>query len=453
MRAAPGALQTAQGALQTAEGDEADVLVHAERSGFARFAGSAVHQPTLVEDESVTIRVVRDGRVGMATTNRTDEDALRSAGRRAAEMADVGPADPTFPGLAQPEPLPEITGFDPETAELTAGDQSARAWSAIEAAPRHELSGYFTSGLVELAVASTTGLAASQALTDARMVAIATRDGGSGYADATAWAAAGVDPAAVADEAVSKAERTRDPTPLEPATYRAVLEPYAVAELLWYFAFSSLNALALLEGRSYLSGRIGERIFHPSLSLADDALSSGGLPAAFDFEGVPKRRVDLVAAGVARDVVWDRRTAQRAGRHSTGHALPSSEQSFGPIPFNLALAPGGASPEELAEAVGEGIYVTRLHYVNVVDEREGIFTGVTRDGTFRIERGRVTRPLANARFTVSLPALLRDVLALGRETKLVGQSDFYGERHAHAVLAPALASASFRVTGASAGER
>jgi PmbA protein len=447
------ALELAERAWRAAEGDAADAFVHVEESGFARFASSEVHQPTLVRDERVTLRVVRDGRVGCSVTNRTDEDSLREAARRAEEAADRSPVDAGFPGLQEPAPVPEVRGYDEATAALTPEEQAEGAAAAIAAASDFGLYGYYTSGRTEVAVASSTGHAVGQAMTDVSVLTLAAEDETSGYAEATSWRAADLDPAAVAEEAAEKARSTRGAATLEPGTYRAVLEPYAISELLFYFGFSSLNALALLEGRSHLSGRIGERLFHPDLTVWDDGLDPRGLPKAFDLEGVPKQRVTLVEEGVVRDVVWDRRTAKSAGegRASTGHGLTPPAQAFGPIPFNLSMAPGDASGEELADRVGDGIHVTRLHYLSIVDPREGIITGMTRDGTFRIRDGDVAEPLVNLRFTVSVPDVLREVLGLTREATLVNSSDFYGERYPCGVLTPALATALFTITGIGSG--
>jgi PmbA protein len=451
VREAPEALELAERACRAAQGDEADVLVHAERSGFARYAASAVHQPTLVEDRSLTIRVVRDGRIGCASTNRTDDEALAATAARAAEIADRSPPDPGFPGLPKPAAPPEVEGWDEETATLGPAEQAARAWEAIEAAEGLGLYGYFTSGETAFAVASTRGVAVSQAVTDVNVLALAAADGRSGYADAASWRAADVDPAGVAREAAEKAGRTAGANDPGPATYRGVLEPYAFGELLSYFGYVALGALTLLEERSYLSGRIGERVFDPAFSLYDDGLDPAGLPKAFDFEGVPKQRVTIVEDGVAKDVVWDRRTAARAGRESTGHALAAPAQSYGPQAFNLKVAAGDATTEELVEQVEDGIYVTRLHYVNIVDPRDGVLTGMTRDGTFRIEGGRVTEPLVNLRFTTSFPELAAHVLGLGKDARLVNQSDFYGERFAFGVVVPAIATEAFTVVGSGSG--
>jgi PmbA protein len=445
------ALTIAERALALASGD-AEVVVGTERSGFARYAGSEVHQPTLIENAGIQLRLVQDGRAGLATTNRTDDEGLAHLAHRAAEVLASASENPELPPLAPPASFPEIDGYDEETASLGAEEQARLAAAAIGASGDLDLYGYFTSGVCELAIASTTGLRASQRTTDATCLALAASNGASGYAERTAWRAGAIDPAEVAEEAAAKASRTRGAQEAGPARYRAVLEPYAIAELLYYFSFDSLNGLALLEERSFFAGRIGERAFDPKVSLADDALDPSGLPAAFDFEGTPKRRVTLVEDGVIRGPVWDRATAARAGVESTGHALPAPSRAFGPVPTAVTMAPGEAeSVDELAELVGDGIYVTRLHYLSVVSPHEGVITGMTRDGTFRIRDGKVAEPLVNLRFTVSVPDLLADVPGLTRTTQLVNESDFYDERWAYGYRVPALATACFNVTGAGSG--
>lgn len=453
MSARERALELAEAAWRAASGDEAQAIVHGERSGLARFAASSLSQPTLVENETVTIRVVRDGRVGTATTNVTGPGGIAAAARRAEEAADAAPPDPGFPGLQPAAPAPEVEGFDEETAELSPALQAEGAREAIEAVSDLGLYGFFTSAHVWLAVASSTGQAVAQSMTDASVLAIAADEARSGYAASSAWRARELSPGDVARRAAEVARRTAGATSIEPGTYRALLLPDALASLLQEFAFSSVSGRALLDGRSYLADRIGEQALHPSFTLVDDGRDPAGLPKAFDFEGVPKEPVAIVERGVLAGVVWDRRTAAEAGggRASTGHALMPADQAWSPQALNLVVAPGDASLEELAGLVGEGLLVTRLHYLSVVDAREGIITGMTRDGTFRIESGRVAGPLANLRFTTSFPALARDLLGLSREAERVTSSDFYGVRYPVACVVPALATASFQVTGTGGG--
>lgn len=444
------ALELAEQALRAASGDAVEAVVQAERSGFARFAGSEVHQPTLIDDETVFLRVGRGRKVGAAAGNLVDADGLRELAARAEAAADASPKDPDFPGVAGPAELPPADGYDEETAALGPDEQARRAAAAIEAAAPMPVYGFFTSGTATVAVATSAGFAAEQSTTDVTALALAATDGASGYAEETAWRTSDVDPAKVAQEAVEKAERTRGASELEPGRYAAVLEPYAIGELLQNFAYDAFSGLALLEERSYLGGRIGEKAFDEKISISDDPLLPEGLPKRFDFEGVPKRRVDLVEDGVLRGVVWDSTSAARAGgsASSTGHAPPPALRRWGPLPLALSLAGGEAeSVGDLVEGAGDGIYVTRVHYLGIVEPRQGILTGMTRDGTFRIRDGKLAEPLVNLRFTVALPDVLADVPALTRERTLANQSAFYDERFAYGALVPALATARFDITG------
>ncbi|MGZ8692439.1 MAG: TldD/PmbA family protein [Gaiellaceae bacterium] len=443
------ALDVAQAALDTA-GGKAEAVAHVEHSGLARFAGSEVHQPTLIENTMVTLRVVHGNRAGVATTNKIDAAGLAEMARRAADAAESAPPDEAFPGLAPPAEPPAVEGYDEETAALGPGDQARLAAAAIDAGGDVPVYGFFTSAVSELAVVSSTGLSVHQRMTDATALVVAADENGSGYAEQTAWRAGGIDPAAVAREAADKAQRTRAAAEIDPGVYRAVLEPYAFADLLDYFSHDSFGALGLLDKRSYFADRLGQKVFDEKISIADDALDPRGLPKAFDFEGTPKQRVQLVEAGVARSVVWDRATAAHAGNgaESTGHAPPAELREWGPLPSALSVLPGDAeSVEELAELVGDGLYITRLHYLGVVHPREGIITGMTRDGTFRIRDGKMAEPLVNLRFTVAVPDLLRDVLGLTSKDALVNSQNFYGERYPYGVMAPAIASQRFTVTG------
>ena len=443
------ALEIAHAAL-TATSGEAEAVAHVERSGLARFAVSEVHQPTLIENAMVTVRVVRNGRSGVATTNKVDGNGLAEVAQRASDAAASAPPDETFPGLAPPVDPPHVEGYDEETAGLGPDEQAQLAGAAIAAAGDVPVYGFFTSAASELAVASTTGLSVRQPMTDASALVVAADTGWSGYAEHTSWRAGAVDPAAVARAAADKGMRTQGAHELEPGVYRVVLEPYAFADLLDYFSHDSLGALGLLEARSYFAGRLGEQVFDEKISIADDALDPRGLPKAFDFEGSPKQRVPLVENGVALGVVWDRATAARStnGAQSTGHAPPAELRDWGPLPSALSVTPGESeSIDELAERVGDGLYITRLHYLGVVNPREGIITGMTRDGTFRIRDGKIAEPLVNLRFTVAVPDLLRNVLGLTREVALVSSQNFYGERYPYGVLTPALAAERFTVTG------
>jgi len=266
-------------------------------------------------------------------------------------------------------------------------------------------------------------------------------DEGSGYAEQMAADVRDIDAEAIGREAVDKAVRSRGAIRIEPGEYTVVLEEYAVAEALNYLAYMGLGALSLQEGTSFLRGRLGEQVVDPRISILDDARDPRGLPSAFDYEGTPRQRVDVIADGIARGVVFDRRTAARAGRDSTGHALPAPN-TFGPFPNHLIMSAGTTPRSKLAEGIERGLWVTRFHYVNVVKAEQSVLTGLTRDGTFLIEHGEVARPVKNLRFTQGILDAWSRLGALGTEQRLI-------EGWGGAVLAPAMRIDGFRFTGVS----
>jgi len=220
--------------------------------------------------------------------------------------------------------------------------------------------------------------------------------------------------------------------------YRVVLDSYAVGEMLQYLAFMGLSALAMQEERSFMNGHIGEQIAAESVTVYDDAFDPEGLPMGFDFEGVPTQKLAMIDHGLARAVPYDSFTANREGKTNTGHALPAPN-TMGPYPLHLMVAGGQASREELFAGIERGVYVTRFHYGNIVHPVKTLFTGMTRDGTFLIEHGELTRPVKSFRFTQSILETLLATEAISKQRLQV--------RDYTTVVAPAIRSARFNFTG------
>jgi predicted Zn-dependent protease len=274
--------------------------------------------------------------------------------------------------------------------------------------------------------------------------------GRTGFASATARCAGAIDARALTRRAADKVDG-QPLAELGPGSYPVVFEPAAVGALLEFLGTLALNGLSHAEGRGALSDRLGSAVCAQAIHLADDPRSRGTLPHGFDFEGTSKAPVTLIEDGIARAVVHDRRSAALAGAgaRSTGHATRPGGSAHGPSPTNLVLGAGDAADvAELAGPIERGIYVTRLWYVNTVREKETLLTGMTRDGTFLVEDGAITRPLRDVRFTDSVLRLLSATEALTRGQQLVSEGELYGRRFAHGVVCPALRAGGFRVTGA-----
>ncbi len=441
----PGEIfRVAEAALDLPGADGVEVLLLHEWGGLTRFAGSRIHQSTWREDTDLRVRVVRGGRVGVAATNAFTPEGARAAARSALEMASVVPPDPLFPGLAPPQPTPEGAGLDERTAS-TSPEERAEAVAALvaECPEGFTAAGAFETVGSEVALANSEGQRCWAPLSQASLSAVVTGpEGGSGFAETVARRVAELDPVAIGRRAAGKAERSRSPEPLEPGRYDVVLEPAAVATLVAFLGWIGFGGRELVEGRSCLSGRRGERVAAEAVTVVDDATSPAMIGLPFDFEGTPKRRVELISRGVFLDGVYDRRTARQAGTETTGHALPPPNPD-GPFPLNLAMEPGQASLEEMVAGTERGLLVTRFHYANVVHPIASVITGMTRDGTFLIERGAVTRPVRNLRFTQSILEALGNVVAVGSRTELA--SEFF----LSACRVPALRIEGFRFTGAS----
>lgn len=427
--------------LQHARADQAEVLFLAREEALTRFANSYIHQNVARQDAHVSVRVVLGKRIGVASTNDLSEDQLRKTTDEALAIARLQVEDPEFRSLPGPAPIPAVQAFSAATAACSPDERARRVGVICRLAKEKGLraSGSLATRSSEIGVANSLGVRAHFADTHANLVTVVMGDTGSGYSRAAAIDIADIDAEAVGREAVDKALRSASPIELEPGEYEVVLEEYAVAELLSYMAYLGFSAQALQEGRSFM--RLGEQLVGPEITIWDDGLDPSGLPMPFDFEGVPKQRLEIITQGIAKGVAYDSYTAGREpGRVSTGHALPAPN-TFGPMPQNLFMAPGSTPRQELGRTIQRGLWVTRFHYVNPVHPLKAILTGMTRDGTFLIENGEITRPVKDLRFTQSILEALNHVVAISRETRLSG--GFRG-----GLRVPALHIGRFRFTSA-----
>ena len=424
--------------------DGVEVLFLHEWGGLTRFASSAIHQSTWKEDTAIRVRVVSNGRIGVASTNDFSEPGARQAAINAAEMAGVVSPDPLFPGLAPPADAPQKEAYDDSTASTTPGDQAERVAALVaQCDDGFHAAGSFETGAVEIAVVNSEGQFCYAPTTQASVTALVSGgEGGAGYVEGWATRAADLDLESIGRRASRKARDSQGPRPLEAGHYEVVLEPAAVATLVSFLAYMGFGGRALAEGRSCLSGKHGQRVTAEPISIADDVLADGMPGAPFDFEGTPKRRVDLIRDGVFVDGVYDRRSARQAGKEPTGHALPPPNPE-GPFPLNLVMEPGDSGLDDMVAGTGRGLLVTRFHYSNIVHPLDSVITGMTRDGTWLIEDGEIKHPVRNLRFTQSILEALSNVDLVGRDTEMVSEFFF------SASLVPALKLSRFHFTGVS----
>jgi PmbA protein len=430
-------------ALSMSSAERTSVILEARDESLTRFANNEIHQNVTSSQHTLTLRAIVGRRSGIASTSRLDSSALRQVADRALALARLSPEDEDLPPASTcAEPLPQAT-FVAATAACTPEERAEAVGPVTQAAAARGLnaSGALTTASTALAVADSQGAFAYHPDTYANFTCTVRAPDASGWVDRHRRDWRALDATGLGETAIRKAELSREPGEVAPGRYTVVLEPSAVAELVTFLAWLGLGAQSEQEGRSFLSGRMGQTITGAGVTLVDDAFDPRSFGRPFDYEGTPRRRVTLIEGGVARAVVHDRRTALKAGVESTGHACPPPALE-GPMPYDLVLTSGTATLDELIASTPRGILVTRFWYNRVVDARRTLITGMTRDGTFLIEDGRLTRGVRNLRFNESVLDVLARAEDSGREAEPT-RFDYVG----NCVVAPALKVRDFQFTG------
>ncbi len=432
--------------LSLSQADQTEVVFMRESEQLTRFANSYIHQNMAKEEIQARVRVAVGKKIGIASTDDLSDAALQRVVDSAMTVASFQQDNPDFISLPGPRPISRIDGFVERTATCTP-ETLARAVKSICAPSREQgfnASGAFAARSFEYAVGNSLGVFGYYPTTLADLRTVIMSDTGSGYAAAASLDIGDIDAEAVGREAIDKALRSRNPTDVEPGEYTVVLEEYAVAIMLTYLAYMGFGAQSVQENRSFMSGKIGLQVTGENVSIWDDGLDPKNLPMPFDFEGVPKRRVDFIKNGVASGPVYDTYTAGREeGKESTGHALPAPND-LGPFPWNVSMQSGDVTKEEMLRSTERGLWVTRLHYVRPVHPLKTVITGMTRDGTFLIKNGEFAAPVKNLRFTQSVLAALSEIEMIGSETK-VGREGFM-ENFIGGVRVPPLKVSRFTFT-------
>ncbi len=402
----------------TSAADEAQVTIFTNESGLTRFAENYIHQNVVERNGTVNIRVIKGRKNGFAWTNRVDSEGLKAAVDRAFEIARLSEENPDFPGLPTGGDIPTRSCVRPSTERFSPQKRAEGVAQLIKKAKNRGFrsSGAFETGVKEVAIGNSRGIRAYHPTTIADFSTVVMSDDSSGFAHASAIDVHDLDVEKLADEAIRKTEMSLHPIDLPPGEYPVILEEYAVSTMVSFLSMLGFNGMAVRERRSFLSEKQNQRIAVPGFSLWDDGSDPRGLPQPFDFEGFPKKRVDLVSEGIARDAVWDSTNARLAGKENTGHALPAPN-TWGPVPLHLFMAPGTVPKDELIKGIKKGIWVSRFHYTNPVHPKKTVITGMTRDGTFLIEEGKISRGIKNLRFTFPILEALEKMEGISKETR------------------------------------
>jgi len=418
-------------ALERSRADATEAIVTSDHRALSRFTHEFIHQNVDVANVALRIRAIVGGRTGVASTNATDDAAIDAVVQRAIEIAAFAPPAAEPPALAAyADVRAPAAAYVDSTAEATPEDRARVAAAIFDQAEANGCwcSGYVTTAVAGVTIATTAGAGASFDGTECGANVKMTAGNSTGFAERYATDAHVLDGAALGLRAAQKARASADPVAVDPGEWTVILEPAAFGELVMFLA-GHFSAQSYDEGSSFLSGRLGETVMDAGVTIRDDYAHELHPDAPFDWEGTPKQRVALIERGVARTVVTDSAWARKLDRANTGHGLPAPNAN-GPYPLDLVVEPGTATFDELIASTERGLLVTRLWYVRIVDQRQTILTGMTRDGTFLIENGKLTRGVRNLRFNQSL------VDALGSCTFANVQQRTGG--YSYALVAPAV---------------
>jgi len=375
---------------------EAEVVVTGGVSALTRFANSFIHQNVAEEGYSVSLRVAVDGRVNSAAT--TNLDNLGEFADNTIEIASLQRVDENWPGLTPPLDVTDPKHYDEATASATPDDRAAKVADFVAAGPDMRAAGFCETVGHSVAFVNTAGHRAMGRYSQATLDGIHQIDGAAGSGHATSKHISSIDGMVVGAMAADRARGGLDAYDIKPGEYEVILAPECVGTIAIFLSFYGFNGKQHADGQSFV--QLGEKQLDASINIFDDATDPRAIGVGFDAEGSPRKRLDLVTNGVSEAITHDRRTAKKAGAQSTGHGAPGSEQ-WGPIATHIFLDGGTTPVDEMIASVERGLYVATFNYCRVLDPKALTVTGLTRNGTFMIENGKITGAVSNMRFTQS----------------------------------------------------
>ena len=425
--------------------DEVEVLFSGGRFALTRFANNIIHQNVEDENHVVSVRTVFDGRTARATTNKFDDDSLRRVVESSEALARVQHPDPDL--LPMPDRREAVRSADDgatpvpsrhfqQTSGITPQLRADGVRKIVAVAEKHKLTtaGIFSSSESVEGIFNSRGLSQWHTQTLAEVSITMLGADSSGWQKANSPDVSVLDPLRMAEVAAKKALDAAHPAEIPAGKYTVILEPSAALDIVG-FMFWDYSGMAILDQRSFLTGRIGSQLFGENVTIWDDVAHPLQSGSPFDGEGMRRMRVPLVENGVVKRVVYARATAERMKRseykdkvgpiEATGHGFPLPNE-MGEMPLNIVFA-APKNPQTLEQMIAStdrGVFVTRLWYIREVDPYEKIVTGMTRDGTFLVENGRVKQGIRNFRFNESLIHMLSNVESMSLPLRSCGEESF-----------------------------
>jgi predicted Zn-dependent protease len=402
-------------------GYDTEVMVNSGDGALTRFSDNIITQNVSSHGDGLSVRLIKDGKMGKASTGNLADDGIKRCVDTAKAALNVAEKDDDIFPLPGAQEYQPIENYNPATPATTPDLRADGVIKAIDMFRKDSLkgAGIFSSGGGGLGIATSNGLWAYHRSSNAKFSISAMSSDSSGCSEDFDSDVNGLDIGKIAATAAQKAIDGKNPGEIEPGAYTVIFEPYGVAEFLMFLSWEAFNGLSFAEGRSCFSGKIGKKVVGDNITMVDDAYHELTQGRPFDYEGFPRKRVSLIENGIFKGTAHNRKTAKMTGFEQTGHSFPQPD-STGPMPGNMILQGGDSSLEEMISSTEKGILVTKLHYVNILNPMTVMLTGMTRDGLFLIENGKVTRGLKNMRFTESVLNVLSNVESMSKQLYRVG---------------------------------
>jgi len=398
-----------------------EIIASEGKSELTRFAESYIHQNVAETNLNLTVKVINEDRIGVVEMNSIDDHTISKNIEKAIEVTKITPKLDYHYQLLKPQSYKIKSKHSKDTANFTPLNRAQLVKQLIKEVNKrgYEAAGAFKTEESTLLVANSEGVFAFDRGTKVDFNCVITRDNSTAHTSFIDSDVNNFNINKITDELLETAFKNVEQIEIEPGVYTVILSPEAVAEILNYAGYIAFNGKMIMEGKSFVCHNQGKKIFPETITVSDDPFDELTMPIPFDLVGYPREKIDLIKDGVIKDGVYDHLTALKYNRKCTGNTLPPEHASFGALPFNLVMKEGSNSVEEMISSTKKGIYISRFHYVNILNPMSVQLTGMTRDGTFLIEDGKLGRAIKNMRFNTSVVDILKavDMISKERQTK------------------------------------
>ncbi len=394
-----------------------EIIASESKSELTRFAESYIHQNVAKTDLNLTVKIINEDRIGVVQMNNIDELTILKNIEKAIEVTKITPKLDFHYRLLAPQLYKLKSKYSKDTANFAPLNRAQLIKQLIEKANTkgYKAAGAFKTEESSLLVANSEGVFAFDRETKADFNCVITKESSTAYTSFIDSDINNFNINKVTDELLGTALKNVEQIEIDPGVYTVILSPEAVAEILNYTGYTAFNGKKIMEGKSFICNNQSKKIFPEAVTISDDPFDELTMPLPFDLVGYPREKIDLIKDGVIKDGVYDHLTALKYKRKCTGNTLPPEHASFGTIPFNLVMKEGNNSVDEMISSTKKGIYISRFHYVNILNPMSIQLTGMTRNGTFLIEDGRIGKAIKNMRFNASVVDILKAVDMISEE--------------------------------------